>query len=137
MREDALASQVNSDGLWMHKLPYQAVRWTAIISGVVSLPLVFEIRTAKAFNDYLVTMEVPLPTSGELDTVLEVGSWTWNWMEPPLGTISFYLLCMQVLAPRPAALHSARPPLNAATLRVPTRGARFPRPIRPLATAAR
>lgn len=26
---------------------------------------------------------------------LEVGSWSWNWMEPPLGTISFFLLCMQ------------------------------------------
>ena len=27
--------------------------------------------------------------------MLEVGSWTWNWMEPPLGTISFFLLCLQ------------------------------------------
>jgi len=26
---------------------------------------------------------------------LEVGSFAWNWMEPPLGTISFFLLCMQ------------------------------------------
>ena len=32
---------------------------------------------------------------GEADTWLEVGAWAWNWMEPPLGTISFFLLCVQ------------------------------------------
>ena len=26
--------------------------------------------------------------------VLVVGSWAWNWMEPPLGQISFFLLCL-------------------------------------------
>ena len=25
----------------------------------------------------------------------QVGSWTWGWMEPPLGQISFFILCMQ------------------------------------------
>ena len=40
----------------------------------------------------------PAPTGFaplEADTWLEVGSWSWNWMEPPLGTISFFLLCVQ------------------------------------------
>lgn len=32
------------------------------------------------------------------DTILEVGMWTWGWMEPPLGTISFFILCMQFAA---------------------------------------
>ena len=32
----------------------------------------------------------------DLETWLEVGAWTWNWMEPPLGTITFVLLCMQL-----------------------------------------
>lgn len=32
---------------------------------------------------------------GEADTMLEVGSWAWSWMEPPLGTISFFILCLQ------------------------------------------
>ena len=32
---------------------------------------------------------------GEADTWLEVGAWAWNWMEPPLGTISFFILCVQ------------------------------------------
>ncbi|CAN0431321.1 unnamed protein product, partial [Ectocarpus fasciculatus] len=36
-----------------------------------------------------------VPEDADLETVLEVGSWSWNWMEPPLGQISFFLLCMQ------------------------------------------
>lgn len=40
-----------------------------------------------------VTTDIPEPK--DLETVLECGSWTWNWMEPPLGQISFALLCLQ------------------------------------------
>jgi hypothetical protein len=29
--------------------------------------------------------------------VLEVGTWTWNWMEPPLGQLSFFLLTLQLV----------------------------------------
>ena len=25
-----------------------------------------------------------------------MGAWAWNWMEPPLGTISFLILCFQL-----------------------------------------
>ena len=32
----------------------------------------------------------------DLETILEVGSWTWGWMEPPLGQLSFFLLTLQV-----------------------------------------
>ena len=46
------------------------------------------------FNERYVTADVP--PEKDLETWLEVGSWTWNWMEPPLGTISFVLLCVQV-----------------------------------------
>ena len=28
--------------------------------------------------------------------MLEIGSWSWNWMEPPLGTISFVILSFQL-----------------------------------------
>lgn len=40
-----------------------------------------------------VTTDVPEPH--DLETIFETGSWTWNWMEPPLGTISFVLLTLQ------------------------------------------
>lgn len=41
----------------------------------------------------MIYLEVPGPE--DLETPLEVGAWAWNWMEPPLGTISFVLLCLQ------------------------------------------
>eukprot|EP01052_Picozoa_sp_SAG31_P028159 SAG31_NODE_2694_length_5235_cov_3.558995_4_plen_101_part_00 len=45
------------------------------------------------FNENYVTSDVP-PDS-DLETMWEVGTWTWNWMEPPLGEISFVLLALQ------------------------------------------
>mmetsp|Transcript_8966 Transcript_8966/g.16118 ORF Transcript_8966/g.16118 Transcript_8966/m.16118 type:complete len:113 (-) Transcript_8966:129-467(-) len=55
--------------------------------------MVFDVDTAMWFNRKFVTMDIPEPS--ELDTWLEVGAWTWNWMEPVLGTASFVLLCLQ------------------------------------------
>lgn len=75
------------------KLPYQIGIVTSVTAGWLSLPLVFHYGMASKFNDMFVTCDPPAP--GEADTWLEVGSWTWNWMEPPLGALSFFLLCMQ------------------------------------------
>ena len=77
----------------MGMLPYEVGIQTAITAGWLSIPLVFSYTVAKKFNDVFVTAEPP--DVGEMDTILEIGSWTWGWMEPPLGTISFFLLCMQ------------------------------------------
>ncbi len=30
-----------------------------------------------------------------METFLEVGGFAWNWMEPVIGTVSFFLLCCQ------------------------------------------
>jgi len=65
----------------------------SLISGIASLPLVFHYKTAFWFNDRFVTTDIPAPADRE--TMLEVGSWTWGWNEPVLGTASFVLLCMQ------------------------------------------
>jgi len=73
--------------------PLKGLIYFAGVSGFVSIPLVFSQTTATAFNDYFVTADPP--DVGDADTVLEIGAWSWNWMEPPLGTISFFLLCMQ------------------------------------------
>ena len=77
----------------IYKSPYQLGIFSALLGGWFSLPLVFHFGSASKFNDLFVTAEPP--EHGEADTWLEVGSWSWNWMEPPLGTISFFLLCMQ------------------------------------------
>ena len=44
---------------------------------------------------FALTNFLDVPDAKDLETPLEVGSWAWNWMEPPLGQISFFLLCMQ------------------------------------------
>ena len=33
----------------------------------------------------------------EIDTVWKVGTWTWQWMEPIIGTWSFVLLALQLI----------------------------------------
>jgi len=81
-------------GISLAVFPFRAVIWGSLIAGFVSFPLVFHLDTALWFNDKFVTAEVAAPE--DLETWLEVGSWTWNWMEPPLGQISFFLLCLQL-----------------------------------------
>ena len=83
----------NRSGLFMYTLPYKIGVLSAVVAGVVSLPMCFEINTVMWFNEMYVTSDVP--EAKDLETPLEVGSWAWNWMEPPLGQISFFLLCMQ------------------------------------------
>eukprot|EP00928_Gymnodinium_smaydae_P059118 TRINITY_DN42363_c0_g1_i1.p1 TRINITY_DN42363_c0_g1~~TRINITY_DN42363_c0_g1_i1.p1 ORF type:complete len:303 (+),score=58.14 TRINITY_DN42363_c0_g1_i1:64-972(+) len=65
----------------------------AFACAVASVPLVFDYNTAKWFDKAYVLMEVP--PAQETETFLEVGAWTWNWMEPLIGTASFILLCLQ------------------------------------------
>ena len=83
----------NAEGLAMSLMPYHLGIGTAYVTAWVSIPAVFSLQFAKAFNEVAVTTDVP--NKSDLDTMLEVGIWTWNWMEPPLGTISFVLLCLQ------------------------------------------
>lgn len=42
--------------------------------------------------DFIIS-DVPEPE--DLETPLEIGIFSWNWMEPILGTTSFFLLCFQ------------------------------------------
>lgn len=74
-------------------IPFYVGIVCAQIAGWASLPLVFSSTCAKEFNRVSVTTDVP--HASDLETVLEVGMWSWGWMEPPLGTISFFILCMQ------------------------------------------
>ena len=96
--EDALEvvrgmARKNAEGLTLSVLPYRIGINTAYVAAWLSIPAVFSLQFAKKFNEVAVTTDVP--AASDLNTMLEVGSWTWNWMEPPLGTISFFLLCLQ------------------------------------------
>ena len=75
------------------RLPRKLAIGAAYLCGYGCVPLVFYKPLVKMFNATFVTMECPPPS--DLDTILETGAWAWNWMEPPLGTISFTLLCLQ------------------------------------------
>lgn len=74
-------------------LPYLVSIGVSTTAGLCAIPLCFHSPTVHHFNEKYVTMCVP--DDHELETVLELGTWAWNWMEPPLGTISFLLLCLQ------------------------------------------
>lgn len=83
----------NRRGLFLATLPYKIGIASSVIAGVVSIPMIFDLNVVLWFNELYVTSDVP--EAKDLETPLEVGSFAWNWMEPPLGTISFFLLCMQ------------------------------------------
>lgn len=74
-------------------LPHKIGVVTAVVAGFATFPLCFDIDTALMFNKFMVTCEPP--GAGDADTRLEVGMWSWGFMEPPLGQLSFFLLCLQ------------------------------------------
>ena len=59
-------------------LPFQMGILACATAGFLSIPLVFHLPTVEFFNTHFVTAEHPQPK--ELETALEVGSWSWNWM---------------------------------------------------------
>jgi len=89
---DEIAAK-NREGMWLLTLPYKAGIAVAVTLALGSFPLCFDLNTVSWFNELYVTADIPEPK--DLETALEVGSWAWNWMEPPLGQMSFFLLCMQ------------------------------------------
>eukprot|EP01031_Cornospumella_fuschlensis_P035885 gene35885-43526_t len=86
-------AESNRRGLFVATLPYKLGIFAAVGGAIVSIPMIFDLDTVLWFNEHFVTADVP--EEKDLETPLEVGGFAWNWMEPPLGTISFFLLCMQ------------------------------------------
>lgn len=86
-------AKANREGMFSETIPHGVGAAFAVTAGFASFPLCFHEPTVVWFNKHFVTTEVP-PLE-DLETILEIGSWSWNWMEPPLGQISFFLLCLQ------------------------------------------
>lgn len=91
---DEIARQ-NMHGYYMVVLPYKIGILSAAFVGIAAIPMVFHLPTIEWFNEFAVTTDHP--EARDLETPLEVSIWSWNWMEPPLGTASFLLLCMQYI----------------------------------------
>mmetsp|Transcript_18335 Transcript_18335/g.25436 ORF Transcript_18335/g.25436 Transcript_18335/m.25436 type:complete len:279 (-) Transcript_18335:49-885(-) len=92
-RTFAKVAHYNRKGMLMHTVPYKIGIVAALGGAFASVPLCFHYDTVSYFNESYVTADVP--DAKDLETFLEVGSWAWNWMEPVLGQISFFLLCLQ------------------------------------------
>jgi len=73
--------------------PYHMGMGGALLTGVISFPLIFHKESVMWFNDRFVTADIP--DAAELETFLEVGGWSWSWMEPVIGQASFVLLVLQ------------------------------------------
>merc|ERR1719401_1718311 len=58
--------------------------------------MVFHRSCAQAYGEHVAGEQLPegVQDVSEL-TTNQVGTWTWNWMEPMIGTASFVLLCLQ------------------------------------------
>eukprot|EP00613_Pedinella_sp_CCMP2098_P026997 CAMPEP_0171698270 /NCGR_PEP_ID=MMETSP0991-20121206/9271_1 /TAXON_ID=483369 /ORGANISM="non described non described, Strain CCMP2098" /LENGTH=266 /DNA_ID=CAMNT_0012287131 /DNA_START=98 /DNA_END=898 /DNA_ORIENTATION=- len=78
------------------KSPYLLGIGSTLALGVGAIPNVFHKDTAIWFCTNFVKEEIP--TDPEvLDTCFKVGTWTWSWMEPMIGTASFVLLAFQLV----------------------------------------
>eukprot|EP01038_Epipyxis_sp_PR26KG_P012041 gene12041-16114_t len=85
--------EANRKGLFFATIPYKLGIFVSMSAGLGCIPMIFDLNTVLLFNEFFVTTDVP--EERDLETMFEVGSFAWNWMEPPLGTISFSLLCFQ------------------------------------------
>jgi len=83
----------NQGSMNIHHLPYKVGFGAAVTGGAISFPLIFDRNVVTWFNEHYVTTDVPPPV--DLETYLEVAIWSWNWMEPVCGQVSFVLLVMQ------------------------------------------
>lgn len=89
----ATIARHNIQGYYLVALPYTVGIFSATTLGFIAMPMVFHLPTVEWFNEFAVTTDIP--ELRDLETPLEVGIWSWSWMEPPLGTMSFLLLCLQ------------------------------------------
>jgi hypothetical protein len=64
------------------------------LGGLLCFPMVYEKHTAELMNYLFVNSDVPEP--GEMNNMWDVGSWSWEWMEPLMGTAATAILFVQL-----------------------------------------
>jgi len=79
-------------GLLVH-LPHLLGVVVGLLLAFASVPLVFHKEAARWFNARYVTGDEP--DWAAVETLFEIGSWSWKFMEPILGTLAFCLLGFQ------------------------------------------
>lgn len=81
-------------GILWYEFPFYFGSISMALVALISIPMVFHLGFAEWFFESYVTGDHP--PAKELETTLEVGGWTWNWMEPLIGTLSFLILAAQL-----------------------------------------
>merc|ERR1719384_147128 len=86
----------NEQFYWLESLPYRIGITGSIFIGVLGTLMVFNAPIAEWYAGAVAGEELPegVKDIQEL-TTNQVGTWTWSWMEPMIGTASFILLCCQ------------------------------------------
>ena len=110
-------SEENRSLMYLEYIPYHTGIATAGIFGAVSFPMIFHADTVLWFNEKFVTAEVP--ESADIETILEVGSFSWSWMEPIIGQASFIFLVLQFV--RSQAINLGLKPYGHKILGVPSK----------------
>jgi len=82
---------------WLVTMPYRIGITTATALGIASCFLVFHPATAYWYGTEIVNEDLPDGHDISDLTINQVGTWTWQWMEPMIGTASFVLLCAQFM----------------------------------------
>lgn len=87
---DAKAAYQIDGAFW----PYTLAIGTCAVSGILSIPMVYDKHFAELTNYLFVHSERPEPK--DMTTMWQVSGWAWEWMEPLLGTAAFSILCVQL-----------------------------------------
>eukprot|EP00927_Polykrikos_kofoidii_P020975 TRINITY_DN20000_c1_g1_i1.p1 TRINITY_DN20000_c1_g1~~TRINITY_DN20000_c1_g1_i1.p1 ORF type:complete len:397 (-),score=32.50 TRINITY_DN20000_c1_g1_i1:76-1092(-) len=96
---------------WLQSMPYRIGVFLAVAGAVGSCLLVFNKSLSLSYAVGIAGEELPegVEDISEM-TYNQVGTWTWAWMEPMIGTASFVLLCLQF-----GRAHCAKMKLNTYT----------------------
>lgn len=88
--------EYNERFYWAESLPYRIGISLAFIGATTGSLLVFWKPLAKLYADNVAGEDLPEGVADISEmTTNQVGTWTWSWMEPMIGTASFILLCCQ------------------------------------------
>ncbi|GBG34915.1 Hypothetical Protein FCC1311_111382 [Hondaea fermentalgiana] len=88
-------NDVNDKFIPFAQVPYYVGMTSGFLGGLISLPLVFHKGTVVWFAENVVKMDPSEIPVDEMTTWWTVGSFSWSYMEPLLGTLSFVLLAAQ------------------------------------------
>jgi len=86
----------NEKYYWFETLPYRVGITVAFFGGIASILLVFWKPAAYWYGINIAGEELPEDVKDISEmTTMQVGAWTWSWMEPMIGVATFALLCCQ------------------------------------------